>query len=238
MKAGLWVSSDGTAGEYAQRARRAAEGAARRAAAPLIAVRQQKLDLESARGELEHTQAALAAARTELDVLRSELAAARRNADGRRAATPVESVIEQEVARQPDQSAPALRDVALALADLEVNRTPGVVVVVVDDPADGTAARAVIAAAVASERTVVADADADGVTLDEPVALAYLADAAYDRTLTWLQRLAPLVVSGGRLVLDRYPSSADARAAVDQYFRDRRMDFRWEQHSRLHVVRR
>lgn len=234
MKAGLWVSSDEPGSEYAVRARRVAEGAARRAAAPLLAVRQQRQDLESARAELQEGRRALEAAQAEIARLREELSATRRNADPRRAPAAVERVIEQHALGQDDIPAPALRDLALAVADLDVNGVPGVVVVVAAD----AAAHAVIAASGSPVRVVMTFDQAAPADLDDPVALAYLGGSSYDTTLTCLQLVAPLLVSGGRIVANGYADSSEVQKATDEYFRDRRMDFRREQHSRLHVVRR
>jgi predicted O-methyltransferase YrrM len=78
----------------------------------------------------------------------------------------------------------------------------------------------------------------DTLTVDEPVALAHLDGDWYESTMTCLERISPLLVSGGRIVLDDYATWSGCRAAVDDYFRDRHMDFRFEQHNRLHVVRR
>ena len=49
-------------------------------------------------------------------------------------------------------------------------------------------------------------------------------------------RLAPLLVPGGRLVLDDYHTWSGCRRAVDEYFAGR-AGFRMEHRSRLHVVR-
>jgi hypothetical protein len=78
----------------------------------------------------------------------------------------------------------------------------------------------------------------DIVNVDEPVALAHLSVAWYDATMTCLERLTPQLVPGGRLVFDDYDRWPGARAAVDDYFRNRIMDFRFERHQRLHIVRR
>ena len=78
----------------------------------------------------------------------------------------------------------------------------------------------------------------DTIDLDEPVALAHLDGDWYASTMTCLERIAPLLVSGGRIVVDDYAQWSGCRQAVDDYFRDRHMDFRFEQHNRLHVVRR
>lgn len=76
----------------------------------------------------------------------------------------------------------------------------------------------------------------DTIDLDEPVALAHLDGDWYDSTMVCLERIAPLVVPGGRIVLDDYAAWSGCRRAVDDYFRDRD-GWRFEQHLRLHVVR-
>jgi hypothetical protein len=78
----------------------------------------------------------------------------------------------------------------------------------------------------------------EAIELDELVALAHIDGDSYDSTMSALERVAPLLVSGGRIVLDDYETSPRCRGAADDYFRDRHMDFRFEQHHRLHVVRR
>ena len=76
----------------------------------------------------------------------------------------------------------------------------------------------------------------DTIELDEPVAVAHLDGDWYESTMTCLTRIAPLVVPGGRIVLDDYYQWSGCRAAVDEYFSGRD-GFRLERHSRLHVVR-
>ena len=70
----------------------------------------------------------------------------------------------------------------------------------------------------------------------EPVAFAHLDGDWYESTMTGLTRIAPRVVTGGRIVLDDYSMWSGCRAAVDEYFADRD-GFRFERHARLHVVR-
>jgi len=76
----------------------------------------------------------------------------------------------------------------------------------------------------------------DTIHLDQPVALAHLDGDWYESTMTCLTRIAPLLVSGGRIVLDDYYTWSGCRRAVDEYFADRK-GFRFEHRSRLHVVR-
>jgi hypothetical protein len=76
----------------------------------------------------------------------------------------------------------------------------------------------------------------DTIDLDEPVAFAHLDGDWYESTMTCLQRIAPLVVPGGRIVLDDYFQWSGCRIAVDEYFAGRD-EFRLERRSKLHVVR-
>jgi hypothetical protein len=76
----------------------------------------------------------------------------------------------------------------------------------------------------------------DTIDLDEPVALAHLDGDWYESTMTCLTRIAPLVVSGGRIVLDDYYQWSGCRAAVDEYFAGRD-DFRLVPGPRLHAIR-
>jgi hypothetical protein len=76
----------------------------------------------------------------------------------------------------------------------------------------------------------------DTIDLDEPVAIAHLDGDWYESTMTCLTRIAPLVVPGGRIVLDDYYTWSGCRTAVDEYFKDRD-GFRLQHGARLHVVR-
>jgi hypothetical protein len=76
----------------------------------------------------------------------------------------------------------------------------------------------------------------DTIDLDEPVAFAHLDGDWYESTMTCLTRIAPLVVPGGRIVLDDYYAWSGCRAAVDEYFSDR-AEFRLERRAKLHVIR-
>jgi hypothetical protein len=76
----------------------------------------------------------------------------------------------------------------------------------------------------------------DTIDLDEPVAFAHLDGDWYESTLTCLERIAPLIVPGGRIVLDDYDHWSGCRRAVDEYFADR-PGFRREHKAKLHVIR-
>ena len=76
----------------------------------------------------------------------------------------------------------------------------------------------------------------DTIDLDEPVALAHLDGDWYESTMTCLERIAPRLVDGGRIVLDDYYAWSGCRAAVDEYFADQ-PGYRLEHGTKLHVVR-
>ncbi len=76
----------------------------------------------------------------------------------------------------------------------------------------------------------------DTIDLDEPVAFAHLDGDWYESTMTCLTRIAPLLVPGGRIVLDDYEMWSGCRTAVDEYFAGRE-GFRLEQRAKMHVIR-
>ncbi|MGH1563832.1 TylF/MycF/NovP-related O-methyltransferase [Mumia sp. DW29H23] len=76
----------------------------------------------------------------------------------------------------------------------------------------------------------------DTIDLDEPVVVAHLDGDWYESTMTCLERLAPLVVPGGRIVLDDYYAWSGCRKAVDEYFAGR-PGWRREERAKLHLVR-
>jgi O-methyltransferase len=76
----------------------------------------------------------------------------------------------------------------------------------------------------------------DTIHLDEPVAFAHLDGDWYESTMTCLERIAPLLIPGGRIVLDDYYSWSGCRRAVDEYFAGRD-EFHIERRAKVHVVR-
>ena len=76
----------------------------------------------------------------------------------------------------------------------------------------------------------------DTIDLDEPVAFAHLDGDWYESTMTCLERIAPLLSPGGRIVLDDYFAWSGCATAVDEYFAGR-AGYRIERRARLHVVR-
>jgi len=76
----------------------------------------------------------------------------------------------------------------------------------------------------------------DTIQLDEPVSFAHLDGDWYESTMTCLTRIAPLLATGGQIVLDDYYKWSGCRRAVDEYFAGRE-GFRLEHRTKLHVVR-
>ena len=76
----------------------------------------------------------------------------------------------------------------------------------------------------------------DTIDIDEPVAFAHLDGDWYESTMTCLERISPLLVSGGRLVLDDYYAWSGCRTAVEEYFADR-PGYLVERRTKVHVVR-
>ena len=76
----------------------------------------------------------------------------------------------------------------------------------------------------------------DTISIDGPVAFAHLDGDWYASTMVCLERIAPHLVPGGRLVLDDYYHWSGCRTAVDEYVAGRR-GYRVEHRARVHVVR-
>ncbi len=77
----------------------------------------------------------------------------------------------------------------------------------------------------------------DTLRLDEPVALAHIDCDWYDSVTVSLERIAPHLVRGGRMVIDDYWTYSGCRDAVDDFLRDH-TDLERERRARLHLVRR
>jgi hypothetical protein len=77
----------------------------------------------------------------------------------------------------------------------------------------------------------------DTIHLEDPVAVAHLDGDWYESTMTCLVRIAPLVVPGGRIILDDYYKWSGCRTAVDEYF-SAHDGFELQHGAKLHAVRR
>lgn len=76
----------------------------------------------------------------------------------------------------------------------------------------------------------------DTIDIDEPVAFAHLDGDWYESTMTCLERIAPHLVKGGRIVMDDYFHWSGCRRAVDEYFAGR-PGYLLERRNKVHIVR-
>ncbi len=72
----------------------------------------------------------------------------------------------------------------------------------------------------------------------EPVALAHIDCDWYDSVMVCLERIVPMLVQGGILVIDDYDCWSGCRRAVDAYFKDKQEQFLFEKKSRLHIIKK
>jgi asparagine synthase (glutamine-hydrolysing) len=76
----------------------------------------------------------------------------------------------------------------------------------------------------------------DTIDIEEPVAFAHLDGDWYESTMVCLERMAPMLSPGGRIVVDDYYAWSGCRRAVGDYFKGRD-EFRLLERAKLHVVR-
>ena len=77
----------------------------------------------------------------------------------------------------------------------------------------------------------------DVLDIDGPVAVAHIDADWYSSTMTCLDRIAPHLTVGGRIVIDDYYRWSGCRRAVDEYFSDR-PGYRVEKRAKVHIVRK
>jgi len=71
-----------------------------------------------------------------------------------------------------------------------------------------------------------------------PVAMAHLDCDWHDSVMICLERIIPYLVKGGRVIIDDYLTWSGCRTAVDTYFANRKNEFAFVTHQRLHIIRR
>ena len=76
----------------------------------------------------------------------------------------------------------------------------------------------------------------DTIQVDEPVAFAHLDGDWYESTMVCLERIAPWLSRGGRIVLDDYYNWSGCRRAVHDYFGGRE-GFQLVPRAKMHVIR-
>jgi hypothetical protein len=73
---------------------------------------------------------------------------------------------------------------------------------------------------------------------DGPVAMAHIDCDWHDSVMVCLERIGPMLVPGGTLVIDDYETWSGARMAVDSFLSTRRDEYDVRRRARLHLVRR
>lgn len=78
----------------------------------------------------------------------------------------------------------------------------------------------------------------DTLVVTEPVALAHIDGDWYDSVFVCLQRIVPMLVRDGTLIIDDYDDWSGCRAAVDDYFAGKQDQFEFVTKARLHIIRK
>ena len=78
---------------------------------------------------------------------------------------------------------------------------------------------------------------ADTLTIDQPVVLAHIDCDWYESVMTCLKEIEPNLVPGGTFVIDDYDTWSGCKSAVDDYFADKRAEYTFSKHGRLHIVK-
>jgi len=74
--------------------------------------------------------------------------------------------------------------------------------------------------------------------IHDNVTFAHIDCDWYESVMICLQRIEPHVIPGGVLVIDDYPGFSGCKAAVDEYFNDKKDAYNFIKKARLHIVRR
>lgn len=77
----------------------------------------------------------------------------------------------------------------------------------------------------------------DTLLLQQPVALAHLDCDWYDSVMTCLERIEPMMIIGGRFIIDDYEHWSGCKKAVDEFFLDKKNRYSFEHLSRLHIIK-
>lgn len=74
--------------------------------------------------------------------------------------------------------------------------------------------------------------------ISQPVAFAHIDADWYESVLVCLERIEPMLVASGRLVIDDYAYWPGCRKAVDRFFSGRKQEFQFTSRDALHITRR
>lgn len=78
----------------------------------------------------------------------------------------------------------------------------------------------------------------DTMIISDPVLLVHIDGDWYDSVMVCLVRTVPYLVSGGVLIIDDYDAWSGCRKAVDDYFSDKKNEFKFIQKARLHITKK
>lgn len=78
----------------------------------------------------------------------------------------------------------------------------------------------------------------DTLICEQPVAMAHIDCDWYDSVMICLERIVPMLVRGGILVIDDYDHWSGCKRAVDAYFQDKKEQFLFRRKSRLHIIKK
>lgn len=78
----------------------------------------------------------------------------------------------------------------------------------------------------------------DTLKIDQPVLMAHIDGDWYDSVMVCLDRICPLLIKGGVLIIDDYYAWSGCKKAVDDYFSHKENDFLFcKDKSRLHIIK-
>ncbi len=77
----------------------------------------------------------------------------------------------------------------------------------------------------------------DTLNVQKPVALAHLDCDWYESVMTCLKRIEPNLVLGGTMVINDYFDWSGCKRAVDEYFENKKSQYKFIVKSRLHILR-
>jgi asparagine synthase (glutamine-hydrolysing) len=77
----------------------------------------------------------------------------------------------------------------------------------------------------------------DTLKINIPVSFAHIDCDWYDSVMCCLTRIEPYVSRGGTLVIDDYYYYSGCKEAVDEYFKDKKVDYKFYQKNHLHIVK-
>lgn len=76
------------------------------------------------------------------------------------------------------------------------------------------------------------------VNLKEPIAFAHIDCDWYDSVIVCLEHIVPNLMRGGVLIIDDYYAWSGCTKAIDDFFKENKNEFVFEEKARLHITKR